>query len=227
MPATLLVAVDDLAWQQLLPAMTAGDAPNLLDLARRGSAVRLAPGSYPSATAMWGMMSSGRLQPDPGSPDLWRILEVAGHSTGLAGWSDAGATGPVWATAKEIIAADHPRFLAVRRRLAEDESDPAQRASGLVSIDAGIGHLRALMPPETDVIVVSGQLLIAAGPSFRAPKPPFSPPDDAQHLPLAGTQEGPGILHILPSLLHLRHLPLPTSLEGAVLDELLVDGSSS
>ena len=104
MPATLLVAVDDLAWQQLLPAMTAGDAPNLLDLARRGSAVRLAPGSYPSATAMWSMMSSGRSQPEPGSQDLWRILEVAGHSTGLAGWSDAGATGPVWGTAKEIIA---------------------------------------------------------------------------------------------------------------------------
>jgi hypothetical protein len=228
MPATLLVAVDGLAWEQLLPAMDAGSTPNLLDLARRGSAVRLVGGSHPSATAMWSAMSSGRMQPEPGSPDLWQILEDAGHSTGKAGWSDADPTvaSPVWQRAEEIITGHHPRLLAVRQRPASGDAAPSPQASELALIDAGIGRLRGLMPPETDVIVVSGQLLIAAGPSFRAPKPRFHLPEDSDRLPLAGSQEIAGILHIMPSLLHLRHQPLPTGLEGSVLDDLLVEGSN-
>jgi hypothetical protein len=81
------------------------------------------------------------------------------------------------------------------------------------------------MPPNTDVIVVSGDLLIAAGPSFRAPKPQFRPPAEPDLLPLAGAGEGAGILDVLPSLLHLRHLQSPPEIEGAVMDELLVEGS--
>jgi hypothetical protein len=227
MSATLLVAVDGLHWQQVLPAMRAGHAPNLLDLARRGSAVRLSAGSFPSAEAMWEAMATSRLASTPEAPTLWQILEDAGHPLGRVGWPDTPSRPAilVWSEAEEIIAGQHPRFMAVRHQPLAGTGTTDGQASALTLTDEGIGRLRALMPQNTDVIVVSGDMLIAAGPSFRAPKPQFRPPSDPGMLPLVSAGEGAGILDVLPSLLHLRHLQSPPEIEGAVMDELLVEGS--
>ncbi|MFQ5720464.1 MAG: alkaline phosphatase family protein [Acidobacteriota bacterium] len=383
-PATLLVAVDGLDWATLLPAMRAGRTPNLLDLARRGSATRLTTFEPTDSPVIWTSVATGKTKEKHGITHFaesvrghlvpvtanqrmvkafWNILGEAHRSTAVIGWwvtwpaepihgwmvapitsiggrtwkgtlyagsreqtwppdlmeelrplidTTAGdtrtaldadlvplpPTAPDWlrefrrdlgwsaisdaifAAAAEQIARSHrPRILAVYQGaidvaghrffgyghasaapLAEEVDDASAAAAAtylpaMVSrVDAAVGRLRAAMPPGTDVIVISdhgmharrgtGQVAtgrnplarhntgahgdapdgiwIAAGPSFAAPKPPFSPDVAVDDLPRLGDAAHPAVLDITPTLLYLHHLPVAEDMDGRVLTSVLV-----
>jgi len=105
-PATLIFAVDGLNWELLLPAMRAGRAPNLLDLARRGSAARLSTFEPTSSPIIWTSIATGKgmdkhgitkfaqrvghkLVPVTSNQRLvrafWNILGDAGHNIAVVG----------------------------------------------------------------------------------------------------------------------------------------------
>ncbi len=388
-PATLVVAVDGLDWNLLLPAMRAGRTPHLLDLARRGSAARLTTFEPTDSPIIWTSVatgkvkekhgitafaerSGGRLVPVTSNQRLarafWGILGESGVPVGIVGWwvtwpaepvegwmvapvsSLAGRTwkgsvygdipdqtwppglleelrpllnqveagapallarllpapaeAPDWvgelrrdvgwsvtsdalfAAAGEHVARRHrPRVLAVYQGALDvaghrfwgytvrpegaptphglPEATAATLAGYLPALleqtDATIGRLRAAMPPDTDVIVLSDHgmherraegpgepwrspllayntgahgdapdgVWIAAGPSFRAPKPPFQPPASAGALPRLGSPEQPGVLDLTPTLLHLHGLPVGEDMDGSVLGGLLVEDAAS
>lgn len=206
----LLFAVEGLNWDLLLPAMRAGRAPNLLDLARRGSATRLSREKNditPTTLGIWPPELRAAIQP----------VTTAAEQT----------------AAEAIIKQRHPRVMAIYQG-ALDAAIAGQPESDLAAVlegvDAGFGRLRALMPPATDIIVVSDDapdgVWIAAGPSFRAPKPPFHLPDRADQLPRLGDDESPGVLNILPTILHIRGMAAAEGTDGQVMTQLLIGGSS-
>ena len=259
-PATLIFTVDGLDWDLLLPAMREGRAPNLLDLARRGSAARLSTLDPVHSPRVWTSIATGKdVQKHGTTRFAWNILGEAGHSVGVVGWP---VTGPAersseqvtefrtdqdaWATsdrvyqaaAEEIIESHHPMVMAVHQgALDGGTTGQSERDLSVVleDIDAAFGRLRALMPPDTDIMVISGYgagadtpdgIWISAGPSFRAPKPPFRVPDRAEQLPRLGDDESPGVLNILPTILHIRGLAVADDMDGQVMTSLLIGGSS-
>jgi len=389
-PPTLIIAVDGLDWNLLLPAMREGRTPNLLDLARRGSAARLSTFEPTDSPIIWTSVATGKVKEKHGitvfaervgdtlvpatsnqrlARAFWNILGDEGHSVGVVGWwvtwpaepiegwmvapisTIAGrtwkgslyadtpdqtwppgllreirpriteveknaphrletlfppppATAPDWlnefrrdlgwsvttdwlfvAAAEEIAREYQPRILAVYQGAidvgghrfwgytARREGDPipndldpdtAALLAGYLpttveELDDAVGRLRALMPPDTDVIVVSDHgmherrakgpgepwrnpllqfntgahgdapdgIWIAAGTSFRAPKPPFRPPASPDELPRLGGPGHPAVLDITPTLLHLHGLPVGEDMDGRVLTELLVEDGAS
>ena len=258
-PATLIFTVDGLDWDLLLPAMREGRAPNLLDLARRGSAARLSTLNSVHSPSVWTSIATGKdVQKHGTTRFAWNILGEAGHSVGVVGWPVTGPaeTSPeqvtefrtdrdAWATsdrvyqaaAEEIIKSDHPMVMAVHQgALDGGTTGQSERdlSAVLEDIDAAFGHLRALMPPDTDIMVISGYgagadtpdgIWISAGPSFRAPKPPFRVPDRAEQLPRLGDDESPGVLNILPTILHIRGLAVADDMDGQVMTSILIGGT--
>ena len=86
-PATLIFAVEGLSWDLLLPAMRAGRAPHLLDLARRGSAARLSTLEPTRSPMVWTSIATGKnMEKHDMARSAWNILGEAGHSVGVVGW---------------------------------------------------------------------------------------------------------------------------------------------
>ena len=256
-PATLIFAVEDLSWDLLLPAMRAGRAPNLLDLARRGSAARLNALEPTRSPIIWTSIATGKnMAKHDMARSAWNILGDAGHSVAVVGWPVTWPAEPALegvtefrrdldrsltsdriyqAAAEEIINRHHPSVMAIHQGALDGGG---QIPAVLEEVDAAFGRLRALMPPDTDIIVVSGHgvhgiglpdapdgIWIAAGPSFRAPKPPFHFPDSADGFPRLGDDVSPGVLNILPTILHIRGMAVAEDMDGQVMTQLLIGRS--
>ena len=74
-PPTLIIAVDGLDWNLLLPAMREGRAPNLLDLARRGSAARLSTFEPTDSPIIWTSVATGKSPVNHGIVDFAKRSE--------------------------------------------------------------------------------------------------------------------------------------------------------
>ena len=385
-PPVLILAVDGLDWNLLLPVMRAGKAPNLTDLARRGTAARLSTFEPTDSPIIWTSVATGKTRDKHGitafveridgepvpvtsnmrrSRAFWNILGDADRSVGIIGWwvtwpaeriegwmvSPLSSTAsPTWkgslyaegrdqtwppellaalratieaeeaagagrlarlypappapvapwleemrhdfgwtvtsdrlfeAAALHVAARHQPRVLALYQGAVDvgghrfwgytfpEGSTPANGLStaqaevlgaylpaAVAEVDACLGRLRAALPSDTDIIVLSDHgmhhrrvtgpgapgrhplvefntgahgdapdgVLIAAGPSFRAAKPPFRPAIEPAALPRLGDSTRPGVLDITPTLLHLQGLAVGEDMDGAPLLDLLVEG---